>query len=95
MLNIILLGGGNSTLCLAPLISKSGNNVTILTRSPEKWSDEITVINEDQEWLKEYSFNCKPTITSDYSVVENADIVWIAGVPIHHNPDLIKKIPKS
>lgn len=92
MLNIILLGGGNSTHCLAPLISASGNKVTIVTRKPENWSDEITVINEDLNWLKENSIKCKPIITSDYSVVKNADIVWIAGVPIHHNPDLIKKI---
>ena len=92
MLNIVLLGGGNSTHCLAPLISASGNKVTIVTRKPENWSDEITVINEDFNWLKDNSIKCKPIITSDYSVVKNADIVWIAGVPIHHNPDLIKKI---
>ena len=92
MLKIVLIGGGNSTHCLAPLIHDSGHTVTIITRSPEKWSDEITVINEDTNWISMISLNCKPIITSDYSVVKNADLIWFAGVPIHHNPELIKKI---
>jgi hypothetical protein len=44
---VTLVGGGNSTHCLAPLVAAAGFPVNILTRRPEAWSEEVEVVNED------------------------------------------------
>ncbi|GMI23962.1 hypothetical protein TrCOL_g13203 [Triparma columacea] len=93
---ITLVGGGNSTHCLAPLICAAGINYTcnILTRRPEDWAEVIEMTNEDQGWMRVDSIKGRPSIiTSDPSlVIPQSDIVWFAGVPIHHNPALLSLI---
>ena len=92
---VTLVGGGNSTHCLAPLLAAAGFPVNILTRRPEAWNkDEITVVNEDLKWIRATKISCKPNlITSDPSeCIPQSDIIWFAGVPIHHNPALLQKI---
>ena len=50
--------------------------------------------NEDQGWMRVDSIKGRPSIiTSDPSlVIPQSDIVWFAGVPIHHNPALLSLI---
>eukprot|EP00299_Pterocystis_sp_00344_P002647 c12985_g1_i1.p1 GENE.c12985_g1_i1~~c12985_g1_i1.p1 ORF type:complete len:416 (+),score=78.41 c12985_g1_i1:41-1288(+) len=93
-LNVVLVGGGNSTLCLAPLVAHAGHKVFILTRRPQDWSKTVTMINEDKNYIPEERLECVPEkITDDPAeVVPLADVVWLAGVPIHHNPELLRKI---
>ena len=50
-LNIVIVGGGNSTHVLSALASEAGHAVTILTRKPEKWNTAITCQNQDPGWL--------------------------------------------
>ena len=84
------MGGGNSTHCLAPLIASAGANYrcNILTRKPSAWSPEVEVINEDLGWMPVTSIKSKvDKITADPAeVIPGSDIIWFAGVPIHHNP---------
>jgi hypothetical protein len=40
---ISIIGGGNSTHTLIPLLSDAGHSVNLLTRHPDKWSDVVTV----------------------------------------------------
>ena len=91
---VTLVGGGNSTHCLAPLIAAAGFPVNILTRRPEKWQEEVEVVNEDLGWIKATSIKARPDlITSDPAAcIPNSDIIWFAGVPIHHNPALLQMI---
>lgn len=42
-LNICIVGGGNSTHSLIPLLSNSGHDVSLLTRNPGKWSSEVSM----------------------------------------------------
>ena len=90
------VGGGNSTHCLAPLISSAGTNYTcqILTRRPLEWSPQIKLKNEDQTWLPVTEVVGVPSIITDdpKKVIGNSDIIWFAGVPIHHNPSLLRMI---
>ncbi len=45
-LRVLLVGGGNSTLCLGPLCAAAGHAVSVLTRKPDKWAEEITVVSD-------------------------------------------------
>jgi opine dehydrogenase len=94
MVTVTLVGGGNSTLCLAPLVAAAGFKCNILTRRPNDWHDEVEVVNEDLGWLKVTSVKSRPdVVTSDAArVIPESDIVWFAGVPIHHNPSLLQAI---
>lgn len=91
---VTLVGGGNSTLCMAPLVCAAGFTCNILTRAPEKWSEEIELVNEDMGYLRVTSIKCKPNlITKDPAAcIPDSDIVFFCGVPIHHNPSLLQTI---
>lgn len=93
-LTITLVGGGNSTLCLAPLIASAGYTVNILTRQPDKWAKEIEVVNEDMGFMRATSIKCIPNlVTKDPAAcIPQSDIIWFAGVPVHHNPSLLQNI---
>ena len=94
-LYITLVGGGNSTHCFAPLACSMGHRVAILTRRPQDWSpDGVEVVNDDIQWLPITKMEGKPEIiTSDPAqCIPRSDIIIIAGVPIHHNPTLLRQI---
>jgi hypothetical protein len=94
MVVFTLVGGGNSTLCMAPLVCAAGFTCNILTRKPEAWSEEVEVVNEDMGYMHATSIKCKPhLITSDPAeCIPQSDVVFFAGVPIHHNPALFRTI---
>ncbi len=50
--------------------------------------------NEDRGFMKEMELSCKlKLVTSNPALaVPGADIIWFAGVPIHHNPSLLRLI---
>lgn len=93
-LYITVVGGGNSTHCFAPLACAQGHKVAILTRRPQDWSETVEVVNDDVDWLPITKMECKPElITSDPALcIPHSDIIFIAGVPIHHNPALLRQI---
>ena len=72
-----------------------GHRVAILTRRPQDWSpDGVEVVNDDVQWLPITKMEGKPEIiTSDPAqCIPRSDIIIIAGVPIHHNPTLLRQI---
>jgi hypothetical protein len=89
----VLIGGGNSTIMLSVLMKRNGNEVHILTRKPEKWTKSLSFDNEDLKWLPESEYSEEiDSISDDYSVIIGADMVFIAGMPIHHNREILTKI---
>jgi hypothetical protein len=91
--HLVLIGGGNSTAILAVLAKRANHRVTILTRSPEKWSGNVKFTNQDQKWLPEVQYHeTVDMVTADHSVVADADIIFIAGAPIHCNEEILRKI---
>lgn len=49
MARITLLGGGSSAHALAALLGEKGHEITIISRRPERWSDNVTIsfVNPD------------------------------------------------
>lgn len=80
MKKIVIIGGGNiGTLLLADLAKYKDLHVSLLTSRPEKWSNTIKVYdyNDNFKWEAKVS-----AITSDYSILESADLV-ISTLPTH------------
>ena len=52
------------------------------------------MVNDDTAWLPMTRMECKPElITSDPAqCIPHSDIIFIAGVPIHHNPALLQQM---
>ncbi len=50
--------------------------------------------SEDPNFIKGMELTCKlELVTSDPALaIQGADIIWFAGVPIHHNPSLLRLI---
>mmetsp|Transcript_18620 Transcript_18620/g.36488 ORF Transcript_18620/g.36488 Transcript_18620/m.36488 type:complete len:397 (+) Transcript_18620:129-1319(+) len=90
---VTVIGGGNSTAIFATLAKKAGHEVAILTRKPEAWSKTVGFANEDKEYLDgEENFEAEvDLITKDPAeCIPQSDLIFIAGVPIHHNPAILK-----
>jgi glycerol-3-phosphate dehydrogenase len=94
-LNVTVVGGGNSTPIFAALAKIDGHNVSILTRRPKDWAKEIGFMNEDAGYLdglKEMRTGVD-LITNDPSkCIPQADLIFLAGVPIHHNEQILKDL---
>ena len=86
MLNITLVGGGNSTHVLAALAAEAGHNVSILTRRVGDWASDrvITMQNSDPGWLggTPKVVGTVVTISSDTeALISGADVIVLAGLP--------------
>ena len=95
-LNIVIVGGGNSTHVLSALASEAGHAVTILTRKPEKWNTAITCQNQDPGWLAAETraiTGTLTTITSDAAAcIPSADVVILGGIPVHHYRSVLQQV---
>ena len=80
MLNICICGGGNlSHAFLGYLNNKSQQfHITLITRQPEKWSQELEVYQNNTRIYKTNNY----TITSQFDVLTKADII-ILTLPCH------------
>lgn len=79
-MNICICGGGNLAHALAGELAhnNSKNNIHILTRKPEKWSNLIEV-----QHFHKFAYNSKiKYITDDYNILKNMDIIILA-IPTH------------
>jgi opine dehydrogenase len=95
-LKVVVVGGGNSTPIFATLAKDAGHHVSVLTRKPEAWSkDDCGLDNEDEGYLDgkksiRVALDC---VTSDPAeCIPEADMIFIAGLPIHHNPEVLGNI---
>lgn len=93
-LYVTVVGGGNSTPIFAALAKTAGHKVAILTRRPKDWAAEVGFKNEDPGYLngqKEMRV-AVDLITDDPSkCIPQSDVIFLAGVPIHHNEEILKK----
>ncbi len=92
---ITVVGGGNSTPIFAALAADAGHTVAILTRKPEAWNkDDIGFVNEDLGWYPQPELRTKVAlVTSDPAeCIPQSELIFIAGLPIHHNPEVLRKI---
>jgi len=94
-LHVVVVGGGNSTPIFAALAADAGHTVSILTRKPEAWNkDDIGFVNDDLDWYPQPELRTKiELVTADPALcIPQADLIFIAGLPIHHNPEVLRKI---
>lgn len=95
--NVTLVGGGNSTHVFAALLAAKGHHVTILTRRQSDWCDVVSCKLEDPGWLteeesREVAGSLK-LVTGDASkAIPEADMVVLAGLPVHLYRDMLKVI---
>ena len=88
-MNICICGGGNlGTVCAGVLSSQKGVSVSIFTRHPEKWSEQITVTDSEGKFYQGFL----RMVSNDASVViPEADIVLLC-LPGFVIEDILKKI---
>lgn len=95
-LNVCVVGGGNSTPIFAALAKDAGHTVSIFTRRPQDWDkSDIGFVNDDVGYMDgKAELRCAvDVITSDPAeCIPQADLIFIAGLPIHHNPTILKQI---
>jgi len=93
---VTVVGGGNSTPIFAALAADAGHTVAILTRRPSDWNkDDIGFVNDDPGYCdgKAELRTKVALITSDPSeCIPQSDLIFLAGLPIHHNPEVLKRI---
>ncbi len=83
MKNITIVGGGNSAHTLIPLLSRAGNNISLLTRQPERWGDEIIMeyVLSNGEVKDSIKGKIKKISDNAYDVIPDADII-ILSLPV-------------
>jgi len=95
-LYVTVVGGGNSTPIFAALAADAGHKVAILTRRPQDWNAaDVGFANEDAGYMDGATELRKSIelITSDPAAcIPQSDLIFIAGLPIHHNPTVLKRI---
>lgn len=77
-MKISIIGTGNIGTLMAAELSRKGNDVTIYSRNPEKWSSKIKVYDENGHFLFE-----SPKIKIAKSLEEavcNMDMIWITSL---------------
>jgi hypothetical protein len=91
---LVIIGGGNSSAIMACLGKLAGYHTTVLTRKPEKWSATLGFKNEDAGYLPDAEYSATvDSITSDPATcIPEADVIFIAGLPIHLNPVVLQNI---
>jgi len=95
VMNVTLVGGGNSTHVFAGLLASKGHNVTIFTRRPEDWKEEVVCENQDPGWLedqKEIGGKIKKISKNPGECIPEADMIVLAGLPVHLYRDVLKTI---
>ncbi len=90
-MRITIIGGGNVGTLMAGEFAHKGHDVTVFTSKPEKWSREITVLdNADRVLLK----GTLALVTSDLEIaVKDADLIWIV-VPAQLFSELGQKLER-
>lgn len=94
-LKVVVVGGGNSTPIFATLAKTAGHHVTILTRRPQDWAAEIGFQNEDAGYLngvKELKCRVDLTTSDPALCVPEADLIFLAGIPVHHNEQVLRDL---
>jgi len=94
-MHITVVGGGNSTPIFAALAKDAGHEVAILTRRPADWNkDDIGFVNEDLDYFPQAELRVGIDLVTDDPAlcIPQTDLIFIAGLPIHHNPTVLARI---
>jgi opine dehydrogenase len=95
-LTTCIVGGGNSAHVLIPLLAEAGHNVTLLTRRPGDWKDDIECEVQDGRagaTLHVHKGRLAAKSTDPASVIPHADII-ILCMPVHaYRPALANLAP--
>mmetsp|Transcript_2486 Transcript_2486/g.6707 ORF Transcript_2486/g.6707 Transcript_2486/m.6707 type:complete len:403 (+) Transcript_2486:25-1233(+) len=93
---VTVVGGGNSTPIFAALAKDAGHQVAILTRRPSDWNaNDVGFVNEDAGYCDGVPELRKAIdlVTDDPALcIPQSDMIFLAGLPIHHNPEVLKRI---
>lgn len=91
----VVIGGGNSSSIIAVLAKLQGYHVSILTRKPADWSSELSVKNDDKGYLggvEQVSGTVDLITAKPEECIPEADIIFIAGLPVHLNNLVLREI---
>ncbi len=82
-MNILIVGGGNSTHSLIPLLSKPNNKISLLSRNPKDWKREIAMQfrNKSDEIIATLKGTLDKVSDSIEDLVPEADII-ILSLPV-------------
>ncbi len=92
---VTVVGGGNSTPIFAALAKHARHHVTVLTRKPKEWATEqVGFVNDDLVWLNTPELRVDLDLVTDdpAACIPDADLIFLAGLPIHHNPEVLAKL---
>jgi opine dehydrogenase len=95
-LTTCIVGGGNSAHVLIPLLTEAGHNVTLLTRRPGDWKDDVECEVQDGRTgvtLDVHMGRLTAKSTDPAKVIPQADII-ILCMPVHaYRPALVHLAP--
>jgi opine dehydrogenase len=93
---VTVIGGGNSSPIFATLAATAGHKVYVLTRKPSDWiSKGVGFMNQDEGYIdgaKELRADIENVTSDPKECIPQSDLIFIAGVPIHHNPVVLAQI---
>jgi opine dehydrogenase len=93
---VTVVGGGNSTPIFAALAKDAGHTVAILTRRPDDWDpNDVGFVNDDAGYMggaKELRVKVDLITADPAACIPQADLIFLAGLPIHHNPEVLGRI---
>lgn len=89
---ITVVGGGNSTPIFAALAQTAGHTVAILTRRPSDWdANSVGFVNDDPGYcngVTEMRVAIALVTDDPAKCIPQSDMIFLAGIPIHHNPEV-------
>lgn len=90
---ITIVGGGNSTHSLIPLLSTNANEISLFTRKPEKWQDSIIMEYTLPDGTVKASLDghIQKASANPEDVIPNADFI-ILSVPVYQYRNLLHQI---
>jgi len=93
---VTVVGGGNSTPIFAALAADAGHTVAILTRRPEEWdANDVGFVNDDPGYCDgatEIRVKIALVTSDPAECIPQSDLIFLAGLPIHHNPEVLRRI---
>ncbi|MBS9767579.1 MAG: NAD/NADP octopine/nopaline dehydrogenase family protein [Flavobacteriaceae bacterium] len=90
---ITVVGGGNSTHSLIPLLTKENNQVNLFTRKPKKWQKEIIMEYTLPDGSVSRTLNGRLNDVSDNpaDIIPQSDIILLA-IPVFQYRNLLHQI---
>lgn len=93
---VTIIGGGNSTPIFAALAKDAGHTVNIMTRRPADWNkNDIGFVNDDEGYMggaRELRVAVDLVTDDPATCIPQSDMIFLAGLPIHHNPEVLRRI---